>query len=301
MKKILILLLLFFSLSGCAKITTKVYVKPEFEKGNIKRIAVSQFEGFNGGLLSDMFTAELKKLGRFEIVENSQVIQVLNEIMSKKNIFKLQGSSNTNNNFTSDLATLKEVSGILNIDAILAGSTIRTYSTLELNTRLVDIKTGNLLWNSTYTINYEDSAGYISKDHFQGAVNNTVKKLKEALIPVDVAKSKESGELIQADSTKSMETKKRDSAELLPVDLAKSKESKKQEPEKTEDKVYAGMSKEDLYNIFSKKLQKGYLNISNEEWITFDNLLTKKKRDTVTFYLKDGKVESWLEAGGNKP
>lgn len=59
--------------------------------------------------------------------------------------------------------------------------------------------------------------------------------------------------------------------------------------------VYVGMPKEDLYKVFTQLQQKGYYKQGNEEWITFSNWTTKEPDDTVTFYLRDGKVKGWKE------
>lgn len=59
--------------------------------------------------------------------------------------------------------------------------------------------------------------------------------------------------------------------------------------------VIVGMSKQDLYDIFGKELQKAYFREGYDEWITFSNFWTEKEGDVVTFYLEYGKVKGWKE------
>ena len=62
--------------------------------------------------------------------------------------------------------------------------------------------------------------------------------------------------------------------------------------------VYVGMPKEDLYKTgFTRYMQKGYRQEGNEEWITFLDYMTEEPGDTITFYLKDGKVAGWKKPG----
>ena len=61
--------------------------------------------------------------------------------------------------------------------------------------------------------------------------------------------------------------------------------------------VYVGMSKEDLYKVFTPLQQKDYLKKGNEEWITFSDWQTEEPGDLITFHLKDGQVEGWKEGG----
>lgn len=58
--------------------------------------------------------------------------------------------------------------------------------------------------------------------------------------------------------------------------------------------VYVGMPKEDLVKAgYTGYLQKGYHKDGGNEWITFSNWVTKKRGDTITFYVKDGRVKGW--------
>ena len=65
--------------------------------------------------------------------------------------------------------------------------------------------------------------------------------------------------------------------------------------------VYVDMSKEALYQVFTKEGQKGYYKEGNEEWITFSDWTTEKPGDKITFYLRDGKVKGWKQKKDDKP
>ncbi len=59
------------------------------------------------------------------------------------------------------------------------------------------------------------------------------------------------------------------------------------------DKVYVGMSKSDLYELFAGFKQKGCHKEGNKEWITFSTRETEMPGGTVTFYLVDNKVKEY--------
>lgn len=57
---------------------------------------------------------------------------------------------------------------------------------------------------------------------------------------------------------------------------------------------HIGMSKEGLYKIYPASSQQNYYRQGNEEWIVFDDIMTKDDfTDVIVFYLKDGKVLGW--------
>lgn len=60
--------------------------------------------------------------------------------------------------------------------------------------------------------------------------------------------------------------------------------------------VYVGMPKEDLAKAgYTEYLHKGSHKDGAEEWVTFNNWMTKERGDTVIFYIKDGRVKGWKE------
>ncbi len=58
-------------------------------------------------------------------------------------------------------------------------------------------------------------------------------------------------------------------------------------------KIYTGMTKEKLYQAYPARYQIQCYEKGNMEVIMFDDYLTKDIGDTITFYLKDGKVDWW--------
>lgn len=58
-------------------------------------------------------------------------------------------------------------------------------------------------------------------------------------------------------------------------------------------KVYKGMTKEKLYEAYPAIYQIQHYEKGDMEVIMFDDYLTKDIGDTVTFYLKNGKVDWW--------
>jgi hypothetical protein len=61
--------------------------------------------------------------------------------------------------------------------------------------------------------------------------------------------------------------------------------------------VYVGMPKDSLYQVFSDLQQKAYRQDGPDEWITFSDWTTEEFGDTITFYLRDGKVRGWDKPG----
>lgn len=56
---------------------------------------------------------------------------------------------------------------------------------------------------------------------------------------------------------------------------------------------YIGMKREDLLKIYTSGNIKEYKKKDNKEVVVFDDILTSKPDDTITFYLIDGKVRAW--------
>jgi hypothetical protein len=49
--------------------------------------------------------------------------------------------------------------------------------------------------------------------------------------------------------------------------------------------------------VFSDLQQKGYRKNGQGGWITFTDWTTEESGDSITFYLKDGKVAGWNKSG----
>ena len=59
--------------------------------------------------------------------------------------------------------------------------------------------------------------------------------------------------------------------------------------------VFEGMTKEQLENVgYTEFTLLEYTKSGNEEWMMFSDWVTPEDGDTVTFYLKDGKVVRWI-------
>ncbi|MFA5008526.1 MAG: hypothetical protein WC546_04835 [Candidatus Omnitrophota bacterium] len=58
-------------------------------------------------------------------------------------------------------------------------------------------------------------------------------------------------------------------------------------------KLYEGMPKEEIYKVYPQKYQIQDYAKDNLEVVIFDDYLTETAGDTITFYLKGGKVSWW--------
>jgi hypothetical protein len=57
--------------------------------------------------------------------------------------------------------------------------------------------------------------------------------------------------------------------------------------------IYVGMSKTELYKLFSASQLEDYRKQGNQEWITFSAGAEREPTDTVEFYLVGGKVKDY--------
>ena len=57
--------------------------------------------------------------------------------------------------------------------------------------------------------------------------------------------------------------------------------------------IHIGMSKKDLFKIYQLGDIEKYERKDNKEALVFDDILTSNPDDTITFYIVDGKVNSW--------
>lgn len=193
MKKTIILAGLFlFFLSGCAP---RMAVKSGYDFSKIRRIAVLNFEGDNGGTASDIFIMELINQG-FDVVERSKIDNIL-----KEQDMGAAGRIGPD--------TAKKIGNILGVDAIIAGSVGQylpaqrrtvffpygetvvvtpglnmvergqdyvSYSTdaqVSISARMIDIESGSIVWASS-----EYSTGYTTDSAFRGVVFTLTRQLK---------------------------------------------------------------------------------------------------------------------------
>jgi len=140
---------LIFLIASCGHFYQRSYVQSPESLQSIASIAVAPFENLTqfaeaGKLLSDLFSSELTKLKKYNIVDRSMVERRLKE----KN-YKLGKSI--------DRSTAKDIGGFLGVDAVLIGSATeysyqsqpgirQTEPAIGFSVRLVDVKTGMIIW-----------------------------------------------------------------------------------------------------------------------------------------------------------
>lgn len=121
---------------------------------NVRTVAVTPFTApteLIGASVSDMVVTELLRLGRYRIVERSQISRVLGETE-----LALAGVSN---------AKAMEVGQMTGADAVIVGSVSeyemaaykgRKYPTVGLSLRCIDSHNGEIIWSSDYTERADD-------------------------------------------------------------------------------------------------------------------------------------------------
>ncbi|OGV42422.1 MAG: hypothetical protein A2X46_11205 [Lentisphaerae bacterium GWF2_57_35] len=132
-----------------------VYVSPE--QMNIKKIAIMPFKApteLIGASISDLFVTEMLKAGRYELVERSQMAQVLGE-----SELSLAGLS---------AAKAAEVGAMMGADAMMIG-TVDNYSTVAyrgyefpvvgITARLIDCQSGKVVWSVDLAERSQDKRG----------------------------------------------------------------------------------------------------------------------------------------------
>ncbi len=156
-------LLLLVFLFGCGA-TSRVFVHPNTDMGYIKRVAVIPFENLTnekyvGEKVSQVFLSEMLIAKDFDIVEPGEVSKALQVAQVNGNgngsaIFGPEGATNL------DLIKLQKITGQLNCQALVIGSVTsyemvrvgsEQYPQISLNVRLVDGKTGTIIWMSSFT------------------------------------------------------------------------------------------------------------------------------------------------------
>lgn len=120
----------------------------------IKKVAIMPFRAPSelvGSSVSDMFVTEILKAGRYELVERSQMAQVLNE-----SELSLAGLS---------AAKAVEVGNMLGADGVIVGTvdeynTVnikgRTYPAVGISARLIECDTGKVIWSADLAERCED-------------------------------------------------------------------------------------------------------------------------------------------------
>jgi curli biogenesis system outer membrane secretion channel CsgG len=151
--KVLITTFLLFSFFGCGHSYNRFFVGWPEGINRMKSVAVMPFENLTsfpnaGEIVSELFTAELYTSGRFKVLESEQIKRILDE----KGIELPR---------VIDRSFAQEIGAILGVDGVFIGSVseywyrIRMEETREeepavgFNVRLVDVKTGAVVWASS--------------------------------------------------------------------------------------------------------------------------------------------------------
>lgn len=151
--KLLFITFLLFSVFGCGHSYNRFFVGWPEGIQRMKSVAVMPFENLTafpnaGEIVSELFTSELYSSGKFKVLESEQIKRVLDEkgIELPKVI---------------DRSFAQEIGSVLGVDGVFIGSVseywyrVRMEETREeepavgFNVRLIDTKTGAVVWASS--------------------------------------------------------------------------------------------------------------------------------------------------------
>ena len=154
-----------------------VYVAPT-GSGNIKKVAIMPFKGpteLIGQSVSDMFVTEILRSQYYELVERSQMANVLSE-----SELALSGLSATK---------AAEVGGMMGADGVMIG-TVSEYETVAargkaipvvgISARLIDCKTGKIIWSVDFADRSDDRGATLS-EHARHVVHEMMAGLYKKL------------------------------------------------------------------------------------------------------------------------
>mgnify|MGYP002398866549 CR=1 FL=1 len=164
---------------GCAGSTREYYVDETLGEAYVKRIAVLPFENNTGEKfveerLRDAITTDILSRRLFDVVEKGELQRFLRqEVFAKKeNLLDLQAA--------------KRLGQELGVEAYLAGSVndftenrngSYTYPVIAATLRLVDVKTGKILWQVTAT-----ESGYSTWDRIFGLASEDASQITFKLV-----------------------------------------------------------------------------------------------------------------------
>jgi TolB-like protein len=174
-------------LVGCASTDEKyfldtesdanVYVAPTGSK-SISKIAIMPFKGpteLIGQSVSDMFVTEILRSQYYELVERSQMANVLSE-----SELSLSGLSATK---------AAEVGGMMGADGVMIGTVSeyetvayrgRTLPVVGISARLIDCKTGKIIWSVDFADRSDDRSMTLS-EHARHVVHEMMAGLYKKL------------------------------------------------------------------------------------------------------------------------
>ncbi len=177
MRKYLFLLILVMGVAGCSKPPAH-YAAETLGLGYIKRIVVLPFENNTDSIYAhqrfrDTVTTEILRRGLFEVVEDGEAKRFLREELVRKNQESL------------DLETARRLGQELNVEAYMAGAvedfSMRTngnysYPVVAATLRIVDVKTGQIIWQST-----DSASGYNTSGRLFGFVGEDINQVSFTL------------------------------------------------------------------------------------------------------------------------
>ena len=175
---ILTFLLASLALAGCAS-APKYYVGESMALGHVKRIAVLKLENhtqtkFVEERLRDIISTEILSRGLFEVVEKGDLERFFREEVARKK------------HETLDIATAQRLARGLKVDAYLAGSVDDysvnrsgpyAYPVIAATLRIVDAKTGKIIWQATGS-----ESGYSSWGRIFGLASDDANQVSFRLV-----------------------------------------------------------------------------------------------------------------------
>jgi curli biogenesis system outer membrane secretion channel CsgG len=184
--------LILVFVSGCV---TNMAVKPGYDFSKVRRIAVINFDGEQGGAAADIFILELMRKG-FDVAERSKLESVL-----KEQDLGISGRV--------EPSTAKSIGKIFGVDAIITGSIVQylpaqkrtvffslgdtvvitpglyvvergdnyviymTDAEIGISARMIDVETGSIVWVAS-----ESYRGFSTDSTFQGVILSLVDSLR---------------------------------------------------------------------------------------------------------------------------
>ena len=175
---ILCLTLVVLGLTACAQRQPAHFAAETLGLGYIKRVVVLPLENhtdetFAHERFQDAVTTEILARGLFEVVEKGEARRFLREELVRKD------------QQTLDLATAQRLGQELNVQAYLAGAVEDfserqngnyTYPVVAATLRLVDVKTGQIVWQSSGS-----ETGYSTFDRMFGFVGADINQVSYRL------------------------------------------------------------------------------------------------------------------------
>ena len=142
--------LLGLSLLSCAATHTTTFLHPEFDFGQIERVAVIPFENLStdqatGNYATRVFITELLATGAFDIVEPGEVTRVVGPLVTGRGA---ELSIDQIKKAGQDLKVQAVIFGTVGESADLRSSSGGSAHVLSLDLRMVETENGSTIWSS---------------------------------------------------------------------------------------------------------------------------------------------------------